>query len=237
MKKMNNYVLRKSFTFEEAIKNWLGDSSDFIAFTTGAVDTAIVKFGLNMATLYNQVFPNLLIESAPNTYNSNINDILQAIYNRYKDEYFIAYRKDYTPWDESLPDITDSEVQDILLRQMWILLNYIDKTSPKYRKLLALYTSAENKLLDKLQTIVDADADSNGTSRFNDTPQNPAEEDEFAEDDYTTNLTKSTSHSESGSTTSYDEGTIMSRLDEIHRLYQNVMERWVGEFGKFFWEE
>ena len=234
---MNNYVLRKSFTFGEVLKNWLGESSDYISVASGNINTGLLKYGQSLASFSNQIFPNLVIEIAPSTYSSNFDDILQAIYNRYKDEFFIAYRKDHTPWDESLPDITDSEVQDILLKQMWILLNYIDKTSPKYRKLLALYSSAEDKLLDKLQTIVDADADTNGTSRFNDTPQNPAEEDEFAEDDYTTNLTKSNSHSESGSTTSYDEGTIMSRLDEIHRLYQNVMERWVGEFGKFFWEE
>lgn len=234
---MNNYVLRKSFTFGEVLKNWLGESSDYISVASGNINTGLLKYGQSLASFSNQIFPNLVIEIAPSTYSSSFDDILQAIYNRYKDEFFIAYRKDYTPWDESLPDITDSEVQDILLKQMWILLNYIDKTSPKYRKLLALYTSAEDKLLDKLQTIVDADADTNGTSRFNDTPQNPAEEDEFAEDDYTTNLTKSNSHSESGSTTSYDEGTIMSRLDEIHRLYQNVMERWVGEFEKFFWEE
>ena len=234
---MNNYVLRKSFTFGEVLKNWLGESSDYISVASGNINTGLLKYGQSLASFSHQIFPNLVIEIAPSTYSSSFDDILQAIYNRYKDEFFISYRKDYTPWDESLPDITDSEVQDILLKQMWILLNYIDKTSPKYRKLLALYTSAEDKLLDKLQTIVDADADTNGTSRFNDTPQNPAEEDEFAEDDYTTNLTKSNSHSESGSTTSYDEGTIMSRLDEIHRLYQNVMERWVGEFEKFFWEE
>ena len=98
--------------------------------------------------------------------------------------------------------------------------------------------NSQEDLLAKLQSVVGGSASTRGTSRFNDTPQtHPSTFDEFTDPDYSTDITISKSASESEQTTEWDDTNIMKRIAEIQESYQNLMQRWVGEFDKFFWEE
>lgn len=102
------------------------------------------------------------------------------------------------------------------------LLYVLEMTSPRFLKLLTLYSSEDNKLLDKIA--------SSGTSisRFNDTPQNGGD---WSADGYTTNITQGSSSSQT------DGDTKMGRLAEIQREYRNLLLDWSNEFEALFIEE
>lgn len=152
-------------------------------------------------------------------------ELFNSLMARYSKQYFVAVYS-----DEEL----ESEMKHIITQ----LLSYMNLSAPKYVKLLEIYSDSADNLLDKLQSVVGGSASTEGTSRFNDTPQtHPSTFDEFTDPDYTTDITISNSVSESEQTTSWDDSNIMKRIAEIQESYQNLMQRWVGEFDKFFWEE
>lgn len=154
-----------------------------------------------------------------------IYDLLNCLMARYSKQYFLAVYS-----DEEL----EKEMKHIITQ----LLSYMNLSAPRYVKLLEIYSNSADKLLDRLQSVVGGSASTEGTSRFNDTPQtHPSTFDEFADPDYTTDITISNSASESEQTTEWDDTNIMKRIAEIQESYQNLMQRWIGEFDKFFWEE
>ena len=102
------------------------------------------------------------------------------------------------------------------------LLAVVEMTSPRYLKLLELYTSQANNLLAPVQT------ESNSKNRFNDTPQNNGT---YEEDPFTTNISFLDSISKT------DVDTIMGRLREIEGNYNNVLLNWSNEFQSLFIEE
>ena len=102
------------------------------------------------------------------------------------------------------------------------LLYVLEMTSPRFLKLLSLYSSEDTKLLDKIA--------SSGTSisRFNDTPQNGGD---WSADGHTTNITQGSSSSQT------DGDTKMGRLAEIQREYRNLLLDLSNEFEALFIEE
>lgn len=102
------------------------------------------------------------------------------------------------------------------------LLAVVEMTSPRYLKLLELYTSQANNLLAPVKT------ESNSKNRFNDTPQNNGT---YEEDPFTTNISFLDSISKT------DVDTIMGRLREIEGNYNNVLLNWSNEFQSLFIEE
>lgn len=102
------------------------------------------------------------------------------------------------------------------------LLTILEMTSPRYLKLLEVYESEKNKLLDPVKIT------SGGITRFNDTPQ---DEGDFANDEHTTNLT------EDSRETSNELDTRMARIKEIESNYNNILLNWSNEFEPIFLEE
>lgn len=102
------------------------------------------------------------------------------------------------------------------------LLTIIEMTSPRYLKLLEVYTSADAELLDPVKI------GTTRTTRFNDTPQ---DEGDFANDSHTTNITE-----DNGETTN-DLDTKMGRIKEIESGYNNILLNWSNEFESIFLEE
>lgn len=86
-------------------------------------------------------------------------------------------------------------------------------TYPRYKKLLDSYAAEESKLMDQVKSY----------SKFNDTPQ--------MANQYDSNEYVST-YTEYGN----DIATKMARLDEIKRMYADLMNDWVDEFNNLFIE-
>ena len=107
-------------------------------------------------------------------------------------------------------------------RFMVKFLSLLNETAPRYKTLLNLYDSQKTKLLDKLSST------NNGLAKFNDTPQGTGD---FSDDTHTTNITKTTS------TTETEVKTPIERLKEIQDSYSDLIARWSAEFDNLFLEE
>ena len=126
---------------------------------------------------------------------------------------------------------------------IYSFLNVLDNTYNKYDKLLSLYEAKKNNLMDgmgfhEVNEYGRTDTGS-GKSRFNDTPQNYDEDGAtFDDEDHTTNMNISESSLgvEGGSETTRDQSKmdVMEKLENIERLYQNVLLNWSREFGRLF---
>ena len=88
--------------------------------------------------------------------------------------------------------------------------------------MISLLESRENQLLDKVVTSSESE------SRFNDTPDTSGAHDTS---DYTSNLTKGKN------TISTDAGTVLERLEEVRRKYNDYYRLWAMEFDKLFVSE
>lgn len=134
-------------------------------------------------------------------------------------ETLVIRNTDYYCVDTIKKAETQSDFQEVarcLGQKIWSI--FID-TKPYYSRLLTLYEGQETHFLDKLKS------ESDFINRFNDTPENGGV---FSDDEHTSNITQG--HSE----TSNDVTTIMARIDEIQRLYKNVLSKWADEFNGLF---
>ena len=165
-------------------------------------------------------------------------------------------------YSEGIVKITSQETPDYksLKSKMSAWLN---STYPYYNKLITLYNSEENNLLNKLETIstdnraVTKSGGNTNTlnsgaqhseSRENDTPQNGGN---FNDDEHTSSISISDYNAytneytfvynneksqHSGTiTTSIDPSTIMERLTEIREKYVNLYSEWSNEFRVFIY--
>lgn len=107
-------------------------------------------------------------------------------------------------------------------RFIYKLLNVLYMTAPRYLTLLRAYETSKNDLLSPVKV------ESNGVSRFNDTPQ---DEGTFDDDPHTTNIT------EDSRTSKNDLDTKMGRIKEIESSYNNLLLIWSNEFEGLFLEE
>lgn len=142
-----------------------------------------------------------------------INDLWQSIIARYYDDYAIMVSED----DDTIPSLTWEIISPFFNK----LINTITRTKDYYLTLLNIYNNQKNNLLNQVKSI------STNTTRFNDTPQNGGE---FENDNHTSEFTKVNNSIES------DVNTMMYRINEIQKLYRNVMKDWVDEFEKLFIE-
>ena len=120
-----------------------------------------------------------------------------------------------------------------------ILSLYID-TKDYYETLIGIYEDELEHLMSPVEnkTIVSGTntASNSGNTRFNDTPQNVPVDDGYAEDNYTTNVTKinnsATNTISNTSTNTNDLTSKMNRIDEVQRLLKNLYADWAFEFNK-----
>lgn len=104
------------------------------------------------------------------------------------------------------------------------MLSIFEDTKDRYLTLIQMYEDELDDLLDGVRTVTDGD----GETRFNDTPQNFPNAEGYAEDNYTTNVTKA----KNTVTVTSDVNTKMARIDEVHRLLRNLYADWAFEFNK-----
>lgn len=104
---------------------------------------------------------------------------------------------------------------------------YID-TKDYYEAVIALYEAEKTHLMDAI--VSGSTVTNNGDVRFNDTPQNTPTVEGYAEDNYSTNVTKS--NSTITTTANTELLTKMARLDEVQRLLRNLYADWAFEFNK-----
>lgn len=142
-----------------------------------------------------------------------INELWQSIIARYYDDFAIMISE----YDDTIPILTWENISPFFNK----LINTIERTKDYYLTLLNIYNNQKNNLLNQVKSI------STNTTRFNDTPQNGGE---FEDDRHTSEFTKVNNSIES------DVNTMMYRINEIQKLYRNVMKDWIDEFEKLFIE-
>lgn len=106
---------------------------------------------------------------------------------------------------------------------------YID-TKDRYETLINMYNSELENLLNGVNTTTTG----NGSTRFNDTPQNAeTTPGQYANDNYSTNVTTT----DNTVTVTSDVNTKMARIDEIQRLLRDLYADWAFEFNKLILED
>lgn len=153
---------------------------------------------------------------------TNSNDLLNLIVERYWDEYVLESEEEY-PLNTPLSSYPDIEYK--VRRFIAKMFNIIQFTYPKYSTLLKAYEDESANLTAKLERITDGTA----TQRNNDTPQDGGD---FDDDEHTSFI----SQGKVDNTESWDSEPIIDRLDKISKLYHKVMEEWLDEFKDLFVE-
>lgn len=138
---------------------------------------------------------------------------------RYGEEYFIVSNK---PLNLNSPTTEDVE---IIRSHVLVIVSVLMNTYDRYSVILDAYSNAKTRLMDKLRD------EGNSISRFNDTPQNEEEDDEFEGDAHVTNLTSYKTEN------AREVMTPIARLEELTRLYDNIIKDWTDEFKGVFIEE
>ena len=106
---------------------------------------------------------------------------------------------------------------------------YID-TKDRYETLIGMYDSELENLLADVTTTTTG----NGSTRFNDTPQNAeTTPGQYANDNYSTNVTTN----DNTVTVTSNVTTKMARIDEIQRLLRDLYADWAFEFNRLILED
>lgn len=127
------------------------------------------------------------------------------------DEYIVASDKEIT-----------SPTDEVFKNWMRLFTNHLNRTFDKYTKILTTYAGQANDLLK--------DVEMTNIQKFNNVPQVPdITGSDFDNDDFLTTLTKNITSSEAG--------TIISRLEEIRRLWNDINTEWADSFGRLFMNE
>ena len=187
------------YTLYDLIRHYEGTTMNSTSYQLGLEQPG------EFPALIQQMFPSFIPES-------HLDDaIMQPITNTLWCKYFAnGHLKDYVVRTEN-----EDTVEQAYVDWMTDFVYILDLTYNKYKKLIELYQSEENNLMKQLE--------STGIVKFNDTPQNTGN---FEGDDYTTNVSTTTSKT--------DSGTIISRLSEIRALYDDIYTAWSNEFKHFF---
>lgn len=201
--------MRKSFKI-----NYYFTLQEIIEFAYIQEKHLIDKFSFYNIPSLDIIKSNLIpANNAVGLLDSMINELWQSIIARYYDDYAIMIGED----DDTIPSLTWEIISPFFNK----LINTITRTKDYYLTLLNIYNNQKNNLLNQVKSI------STNTTRYNDTPQNGGE---FENDNHTSEFTKVNNSIES------DVNTLMYRINEIQRLYRNVMKDWVDEFEKLFIE-
>ena len=187
------------YTLYDLIRHYEGTTMDSTSYQLGLEQPG--EFPALIQKMYSSFIPENHLDDA----------IMQPITNTLWCKYFAnGHLKDYVVRTEN-----EDTVEQAYLDWMTDFVYILDLTYNKYKKLIELYQNEENNLMKQLE--------STGVVKFNDTPQNTGN---FEGDDYTTNVSTTTSKT--------DSGTIISRLSEIRALYDDIYTAWSNEFKHFF---
>ena len=169
------------------------------------------------------IIPSVIFSNYDYNYNpqtsyilrAHISDLFQRLYAKYWKEYVFALEED---------SVAGTEYNNAKNEFYTKVGTIIMATFERYNKLLDVYTSELSKLLDGVKSST------TGVGRFNDTPQNITDGDEFGDNTHISNITKSTAEAVS------DVDTKINRIDEIQRKLRNIWKDWVDEFDGLFIE-
>ena len=187
------------YTLYDLIRQYEGTTMNSTSYQLGLEQPG--EFPALIQKMYSSFIPESHLDDA----------IMQPITNTLWCKYFAnGHLKDYVVRTEN-----EDTVEQAYIDWMTDFVYILDLTYNKYKKLIELYQSEENNLMKQLE--------STGVVKFNDTPQNTGN---FEGDDYTTNVSTTTSKT--------DSGTIISRLSEIRALYDDIYTAWSNEFKHFF---
>lgn len=117
------------------------------------------------------------------------------------------------------------EMKHDLGNAIWSI--YTD-TRKYYETIIGMYQDELNTLLDPVQSKTISSG--TGDTRFNDTPQNAPVDDGYAADNYTTNITKTTTGSTI--TTTNDLTTKMNRINEVQNMLKDLYADWAFKFNQ-----
>ena len=148
-----------------------------------------------------------------------LNKVMDIVFGRF---YEHACCKFIVPINYS---ITNEDVQKEIKAFFLRLMGIVWKTYEYYGTLLTQYDSAKTHLMD------DITATSSAKVKFNDTPQASNVSETYEGDSYITNFTKSEGE------TSSPLMSKMMRLKEIQDNYRNVLNDWVNEFERAYFQE
>lgn len=105
-------------------------------------------------------------------------------------------------------------------KPFWIDFYKIWKsTKGYYETIINLMEQNQDKLLAQLSSVTESE------NQFNDLPDQSGD---YSTINYATNLTKTKIK------TSSDAGTVLERLEEVRRRYNDYYEKWAREFDKLF---
>lgn len=162
----------------------------------------------------------------------HIKKLFNTLFNKYSDSYITSYVD--TDLEVKVHNVTkfSQNIWKIIIR----LINKINNTYEKYSKLLDLYKDEKDNLLKGITSSYtdETSGESEGTNRFNDTPQDSGD---FSDDAHTSSLTQNSSSASSTieHTAEDDRYTLMERLEKVQNAYLNVIEAWAREFNEFFY--
>lgn len=116
---------------------------------------------------------------------------------------------------------------------------WLNSTEPVFKKLISLYQSEENNLMNSLETLVEQSSSTTGNgsnlSQENDTPRN-LNSGRVWDDSHTSFESKNTSenNSESEYTSKYKKDImyVIDKLDNVRTKYVNIYEEWSNLFQK-----
>ena len=217
MLRVSNYEIQYCYKLSDVLEyglNELGYSAKYPQADSTAFTRALfTKYGL--------AFPSSSL--IPTNYiDDNHLGIINRVIETYWDEYVFECEEELT---NNLQILSSTEVLYLTRRFLGKFMSVIENTWQKYTSILKAYETSKNDLLSKLQRI------SNGADvrRDNDTPQDTGD---WADDTHTSFISQGTTDV----TESYDDTSIIERLDKIQRLFQKTMLSWIREFKDLFVE-
>lgn len=243
--------MSKSFMFEEKwnyqFREVLESLSAEEPFSSSDIVGILQTLGYLSNPASSNPFALSFLEVSDNVYvpTSICMGFMNKLVARYEDHYAVQTDEDF--------ETSSSEFVAIAKKFMKKVINKIDYTYQKYSTLLGAYESQKAHLLDKLNRTRSGNRSvsqsgqnaENSVQIYNDTPQTTDVVATMSENQYVSDLTKNSvagSTASSGSDTyqeaeSWDNATMIARLNEIENQYSNVWMNWLNEFDELFVEE
>ena len=161
-------------------------------------------------------FGNKVKNYIDKAFDAKFQPVFNIIINRHLTDYVLYRDYDFeaTLEDDFAPDFTHEDYPNKWCRQFYQI--YLS-TYERYIALIDFYTAKKAQLLDKIGSETKA--------KFNDTPQNGGD---FDNDEHLSTITTTT--------TEQDLVPLINRLDDVSRLYKDVLSDWADEFASLFIE-
>ena len=205
------FELMNSYDLKEVLSELNGSAINEYSYRFGnsLVSLCVSAFGWTNNTIDSswKNFVFFEVNMASYKLNSIAENLLNALYVRFKNSFCV---------------FTNSEFNKESKAFLFSIMIKLNMNFNYYKTIISYYESAQNDLLNQINTT------SNSLVRFNDTPQ---EEGDFANDEHTTSI------NQSETSTSTDLNSPIMRLKEIQDHYKRTLEDWLNEFKIFFRED